>query len=365
MAIDFRALANPGVRDLTPYQPGKPVETLERELGITSSIKLASNENPLGPPPAVKTALSQLLQNAHIYPDAEAYELKQALKKFLNVEHAQITVGNGSENILELIVRAYLQPGDHAIISQYAFMAIPLLIKSHGALAKVIPAKDWGHDIDAMLQAIDDKTRLIFLVNPNNPTGTFTDKETFEHFLKQIPPHILIVVDSAYAEYIQASHYPNAIDYLKDYPNLIVTRTFSKVFGLAGLRLGYALSSLEIADILNRVRLPFNVNAIAAKAACLALEDLDHLTKSITLNNTGKEQLEFSLQALKLNFIPSLGNFISVDVGDGIQIYEKLLREGVIVRPLKNYGMPKHIRVTIGTTQQNERFLAAIHKVRG
>lgn len=360
---DFRELANPSVRDLTPYQPGKPVEELERELGILSSIKLASNENPLGPSQHAIQAAQHALQNMHIYPDGSCYELKQALAKFLSVQTEQITVGNGSENILELIIKAYLHKGDTAVISQHAFLTIPILLQSYGVVAKVVPAKNWGHDVDGMIKAIDYKTRVLFLVNPNNPTGTYTNKSEFEKLMTAVPPHTLVVVDEAYSEYIASNDYPDALSYLPHYPNLIITRTFSKVYGLAALRLGYSVSSLEIADILNRARLPFNVNAIAAKAACAALLDQKHVKNSIELNQQGMQQLEQGLRKLSLDFIPSIGNFITVDVHDATLVYQKLLHEGVIVRPLTAYGMPKHIRVTIGTFEQNQRFLHSIGKV--
>lgn len=364
MEVNFRILANQFVADLIPYQPGKPIEELERELGITSSIKLASNENPLGPSPLAIASLSDLLQNVHIYPDAGCFDLKQQIAQYHNISPQQITVGNGSENILELIVKAYLHRGDHAVVSEYAFVTIPNLVHSYGASAKFVPAKNWAHDVPAMIKAIDEKTRILFLINPNNPTGTYINDDEFQKLMAAVPPHVLVVVDEAYAEYITCPDYPHAINYLKQYSNLIVSRTFSKIFGLAGLRLGYSISSPEIADILNRARLPFNVNVIAAKAACLALQDTVHIANSIAMNNEGKEQLFSGLQALGCSVIPSLGNFLSVEVGDGMTIYQKLLLEGVIVRPLRAYNMPRHIRVTIGTAAQNERFLAAVHKVK-
>lgn len=363
MKIDFRKLANSGVRNLTPYQPGKPLEELERELGITSSIKLASNENPLGPSPSVIQSAQQALQHAHIYPDGGCYELKQVLANFLTVQSEQITIGNGSENVLELIVKAYLHKDDAAVISQYAFLTIPLLIQSYGAQTIVVPANNWGHDIDNMIAAINEKTRVLFLVNPNNPTGTYTNDVEFKKLMQSVPPHVLIVVDEAYLEYIDRSDYPNTIAYLHEYPNLVITRTFSKVYGLASLRLGYAISSAEIADILNRARLPFNVNTIAAKAACAAIHDQDHVQKSVHTNKQGMQQLEAGLKKLNLDFIPSIGNFIAIDVHDGVHMYQRLLHEGVIVRPLKAYDMPRHIRVTVGTHEQNIRFLTSMEKL--
>jgi histidinol-phosphate aminotransferase len=361
MKIDFRTLANSGLRDLTPYQPGKPIEELERELGITQSIKLASNENPLGPSPNVILAVQQVLQNAHFYPDGGCFEIKQAIAKHLSVNPEQVTVGNGSENVLELIVKAYLHKGDSAVISQYAFLTIPILIQSYGVIANVVTANGWAHDIVSMIKAIDEKTRVIFLVNPNNPTGTYTNESDFQMLMESVPPHVIVVVDEAYAEYISEPDYPKALDYLTRYPNLIITRTFSKVYGLAALRLGYAISSPDIADILNRARLPFNVNSIAAKAACAALHDQEHVRKSVELNKVGMAQLHEGLKNMKLKAIPSIGNFLTVDVNDGPTMYQQLLLEGVIVRPLKAYGMPRHIRVTIGTTQQNERFLRTLY----
>ncbi len=363
MKPDFRSLANNSIRTLTPYQPGKPIEELERELGITSSIKLASNENPLGPSPKAILAAQQALLNAHIYPDGGCFELKQALSAFLSVQPAQITIGNGSENILELIVKAYLQQGDTSVISQYAFLTIPILIQSYGAQAIVVPGLNWGHDVPAMIKAIDKKTRVLFLVNPNNPTGTYTNEKDFRLLMESVPSHILIVVDEAYSEYIAEPDYPDAQKYLAQYPNLVITRTFSKAYGLAALRLGYAVSSPEIADVLNRARLPFNVNTIAAKAACAALNDHEHVKKTVLLNQQGMRQLKQGLQILGLSYIPSIGNFITIDVNAAATVYQQLLYEGIIVRPLTAYGMPQHIRVTVGTLEQNERFLAAMHKL--
>lgn len=361
--VDFHALANTSIRDLIPYQPGKPIEELERELGITSSIKLASNENPLGPSQQVILVAQNALQKAHFYPDGGCYELKHALAKFLSVSPEQITVGNGSENVLELIVKAYLHKDDTAVLSQYAFLTIPILIQSYGTQAKVVPAHEWGHDITGMIKAIDNKTRVLFLVNPNNPTGTYTNETDFQKLMDSVPPHVLVVVDEAYSEYITNEDYPDTLQYLDRYPNLVITRTFSKVYGLAALRLGYSVSSPEIAGILNRTRLPFNVNTIAAKAACAALIDQEHVKISVALNQQGMHQLEKGLQKLNLDYIPSIGNFITVDVNDAASIYQKLLYEGVIVRPLNAYNMPKHIRVTIGTSQQNDRFLTTIEKI--
>jgi histidinol-phosphate aminotransferase len=364
MEIDFRTLANRYISDLIPYQPGKPIEELERELGITSAIKLASNENPLGASPLAITAAKKALEKAHFYPDGGCFELKQALAKFLTVNPIQLTIGNGSENILEIIVKAYLTQKSSAVISQYAFLTIPLLIKSYGAEIICVPATNFRHNIEKMLTAVTQTTRVLFIVNPNNPTGTYTTTAELLHLLDSIPSHILVVVDEAYNEYIDREDYPDTLTLLKKYPNLIITRTFSKAYGLAALRLGYAVSSPEIADILNRARLPFNVNSIAACAAQAALLDHQHISNSIALNTAGMKQVETKLKMMNVDYIPSLGNFITIDVKQSAaDIYQKLLHKGIIVRPLGAYDMANHIRVTIGTTEQNARFLQAFSEV--
>lgn len=364
MQIDFRSLANNYISNLTPYQPGKPIEEVERELGIASAIKLASNENPLGTSPSVLQAIQNTLSKSHIYPDGGCFALKQALVQFLQVDSTQLTIGNGSENILELITKAYLTPGSSAVISQYAFLTIPILIKSYGAKLITAPAHHFSHDITKMIDAIDDKTRVIFIVNPNNPTGTYTTEKDLIKLLDTVPSSILVVVDEAYCEYINRDDYPNTLKLLPNYPNLITTRTFSKAYGLAALRLGYAISSPEIADILNRARLPFNVNTLAAQAGIAALKDQNHIAKSIEVNILGMQQLESGLKKLNIEYIPSLGNFITMNVnGSAVDIYQKLLRLGVIVRPLQTYDMPNYIRVTIGTEDQNEKFLNALERV--
>jgi len=364
MQTNFRTLANRYISDLTPYQPGKPIEEVERELGISSIIKLASNENPLGASPTAIAAAQKALQKSHIYPDGGCYELKQKLARFLNVLPTQLTIGNGSENILEMIVKSYLTQGSSAVISQYAFLTIPLLIQSYGATIISVPAINFSHDIHAMIKAVQSNTRILFIVNPNNPTGTFTNATDLKFLLESIPPTILVVLDEAYHEYIDRDDYPNSLALLKQYPNLIITRTFSKAYGLAGLRLGYAISSDEIADILNRARLPFNINSIAAAAGEAALHDQNHIQKSILLNSEGMQQLLSELINLNIHIISSLGNFITIDVKtSATDIYQKLLYQGIIVRPLNAYDMPSHIRVTIGTAQENERFLKSLREV--
>lgn len=363
--INFKELANPNIRNLVPYQPGKPIEEVQRELGLTDIIKLASNENPLGPSPKALKAAQEALLKMQLYPDGGCYELKAALAKFLNVASEQLTIGNGSENIIEVIIKAYLSPQHSAITSQYAFVTIPLLIKASGAKLISVPAVHWGHDIHGMIAAFEPETRIIFVVNPNNPTGTYTNSEDFLRLLNSIPSNVIIVSDEAYLEYIRANDFPDTLKLLKQYPNLIICRTFSKIFGLAGLRVGYSISSPEIADILNRARLPFNVNSIAQAAACAALLDEDHVKQSILVNQNGMLQLEEGLKKLKISYIPSLGNFITIEVGQESQkIYQRLLEQGIIVRPLVPYGMEHHLRVTVGTAEQNERFLMALEKLK-
>ena len=365
-------LAVPGVRGLTPYQPGKPISELERELGLSEIVKLASNENPLGPGALALAALRQGLEQVHLYPDGGGFELKAALAAKLGVAAAQITLGNGSNDVLELAARAFLSPATAAGFSQHAFAVYSLVTQAAGAEARVAPAHDgsrgprYGHDLDAMAGLFDGRTRLVFVANPNNPTGTWLRREALRDFLGRVPGHALAVVDEAYFEYVEEPDYPDALAWLADFPNLIVTRTFSKAYALAGLRVGYAVSSVEIADLLNRVRQPFNVNALGLAAAAAALSDGEHLRRTVALNRAGLAQLAGAFAARGLGFIPSVGNFVTVDMGrPAAPVYEALLREGVIVRPVANYGLPNHLRVSVGTAEQNRFFLAALDRVPG
>jgi histidinol-phosphate aminotransferase len=364
MTHDYRILANPHIRDLTPYQPGKPIEELERELGITGSIKLASNENAMGPSPKAIQAATEALLKSHFYPDGGCFELKQSLGQFLGIDRRQLTIGNGSENVLEIIIKSYLGQEEEAVISEYAFLTISLLIKSYNGKIVKVPAKNYAHDIQAMIKAVTDKTRLVFIVNPNNPTGTYTTHTDLILLLESIPSNVMVVIDEAYYEYSDKPDYPNTLSLMSTYPNLIVTRTFSKVYGLAALRLGYAVSCLEVADILNRARLPFNVNAIAAIAARAALYDRDHILRTVQMNQQGMLQYEEELRKLSIEHIPSLGNFVTINVKQNAMVlYQKLLHQGIIVRPLVPYDLPSHLRITVGTVEQNERFFKALHHV--
>jgi histidinol-phosphate aminotransferase len=358
---DIAALAAPGVRELQPYQPGKPIEELEREYGVTNAIKLASNENPLGPSPLALEAARRALADIARYPDGNGFALRTALAARHGVRPGQITLGNGSNDVLECVARAFVTPENEVVFSEHAFAVYPIVTRAVGARAVVTPARDWGHDLDAMRRAINARTRLVFVANPNNPTGTWLRRSELEAFMADMPAHVLVVIDEAYFEYVREADYPDASQWLDRFPNLIVTRTFSKAYGLAGLRVGYGLSSEAVADMLNRVRQPFNVNSIALAAACAALGDSAHLERSVGTNADGMRQIVMGAQALGLSHIPSVGNFVCIDMGRAAAgAYEALLRRGMIVRPIANYGMPNHLRVTIGTHDENARFLEAL-----
>lgn len=361
MGLDANALALAGVRGLTPYEPGKPISELEREYGITDIVKLASNENPLGPGSKALAAIKIAIGDLGRYPDGNGFALKEKLANKHGVKTAQITLGNGSNDILEFVARAFVSPSDEVLFSQHSFAVYPLVTQAVGARAVVTPARNWGHDLDAMASAISDNTRLIFIANPNNPTGTWLGADELEKFVAALPDHTICVVDEAYAEYVETNDYPDTTSWLAKYSNLLVTRTFSKIHGLAGLRIGYGVSSTAITDILNRVRQPFNVNSVALAAAEAALDDSAHIIESRQLNSDGMKQLLDGFNTMGLSAIPSAGNFIAVDVGQsGADIYEKLLRRGVIVRPVANYEMPDFLRITVGTQAQNKRCLNAL-----
>lgn len=366
MSGDFLALAQAGVQKLSPYVPGKPVDELARELDIDPAriIKLASNENPMGASPKALSAIGEALAELTRYPDGNGFDLKQRLSERYGVNPNQVTLGNGSNDILEIVARAYLAPGLNAVFSEHAFAIYPIVTQAVGAGARVAKAKEWGHDLPAMLAAIDSNTRVVFIANPNNPTGTWFGPGALADFLADVPKDVLVVLDEAYIEYAEGAELPDGLKFLAAYPNLLVSRTFSKAFGLASLRVGYALSSPVVADVLNRVRQPFNVNSLALVAACAALEDTEYVAQSRRLNEAGMQQMEDGLRKLGLSWIPSRANFIAVDLGrEGASVYEGLLREGVIVRPIAGYGMPNHLRVSIGLPSENSRFLEALSKV--
>lgn len=361
MSLSIRDLATPGVRALQPYQPGKPLSELEREYGITDAIKLASNENPLGPSPLGLAAAREALAEVELYPDSHGFALKQALAAALAVEPAQLVLGNGSNEILQLVARAFLNPGDEVVVAQYAFAIFTTVAVSAGGSVVTVPARDWGADLPAMRAAVTDRTRVIFLANPNNPTGTWHRAAELRAFLESLPPHVVVVLDEAYCEYVGEPDYPNGLAWLDRFPNLLVSRTFSKIYGLAGLRLGYGVASAQMADLLNRLREPFTVNSLALAAGEAALADHAHVHRARDFNAQGLAALAAACERLGLAYIPSVGNFIAVDVGRPAgPVYEALLRRGVIVRPLAPYGMPNHLRITIGTPAQMDRLLTAL-----
>jgi histidinol-phosphate aminotransferase len=350
-------LALPNITALQPYQPGKPIEELERELGISNIIKLASNENPLGPSQAVLAAITQATQDITRYPDGNGFTLKAALAEKYQLDINQITLGNGSNDVLELLARTFVSSSDEVIFSQYAFAVYPLVTQAIGATSVIAPARDYGHDLEAMKALITDKTKLIFIANPNNPTGTALAPEKIQDFLQQVPSTVIVVLDEAYVEY--TSQTVNTVEWLKTYPNLVITRTFSKAYGLAALRVGYSLSHANVADVVNRIRQPFNVNSFALAAATAALTDDDYIAQTKQLNDAGMQQFELGLQGL--DFIPSKGNFICVDVKtDSERVFQALLLKGVITRPIANYGLPQYLRISIGREQDNQRCLDAL-----
>ncbi|MDH5325788.1 MAG: histidinol-phosphate transaminase [Gammaproteobacteria bacterium] len=363
----FVELALPGIQKLSPYQPGKPIGELQREYGLKQVTKLASNENPLGPGPKALEAAKDALPGLHRYPDGNGFELKQALSRVLNVQSNQVTLGNGSNDVLELIARAFAAPSEEIIFSQYAFAVYPLVTQAIGAKAVEVAAKNWGHDLDAMAAAVSEKTKVIFLANPNNPTGTWFGEVELTTFMDKIPASVLVVLDEAYYEYASdprtgADDYPNALPLLDRYANLILCRTFSKAYGLAGLRVGYCVSHPAVADVLNRIRQPFNVNHMAQCMAVAALEDKTYLDQAIQCNSNGLTQLSKGFSGLGLDAIASVGNFICVRVGDSMAVYERLLHLGVIVRPVMNYRMPEYLRVSVGLEQENAACLTALQQ---
>jgi len=363
MTVDFTKLAVPGVQELQPYQPGKPIDELAREFGLDAEqiVKLASNENPLGPSPKAIAAIENALKELTRYPDGNGFDLKALLSKKMGVSPAQITLGNGSSDILEFVVKCFVDQGDEVVVSQHAFAIYGLVTKMMGGSVIQVPAKNWGHDLAAMAAAITEKTKVVFVTNPNNPTGTWNAKAELEAFLKQVPEHVIVLLDEAYFEYVHKPDYPNGIDYLEQYPNLVVTRTFSKAYGLASLRVGYGVSSTQLADLMNRVRPPFNVDSLALAAAEACLKDDAYVRQSIQLNDEGMFQLQQGFDQLNVTWIPSVGNFICFEMpGKAMDIYQGLLERGVIVRPVANYEMPDYLRVSIGTHSENETFLLAL-----
>lgn len=359
---DLSELAPEYIRSIAPYQPGKPISELVRELGLDEAtiVKLASNENPRGIGPRTRAAIDAALGEICRYPDGNGFELKAALAARFGIDMNAIVLGNGSNDVLELVSLAFLGAGRSAVFSQHAFAVYPLATQARGARSIVVPAKDYGHDVAAMADAVVDDTTVVWIANPNNPTGTLAAPAELEALLRRLPPRVLVVLDEAYNEYLPLEAKYDAVKWLKRYPNLIVVRTFSKAYGLAGLRVGYGLMRPALADVLNRVRQPFNVNGLALAAATAALDDMEFVARSYAENLQGLRQLDEGTAALGLDAIPSYGNFLTVRVGKAADIYKRLLRRGVIVRPVAGYALPEHLRVTVGTAEENARFLAAL-----
>jgi len=363
MPLDPCEISPSYVRSIAPYQPGKPIAELARELGLKEEtiVKLASNENPRGTGPRTRAAIERALGDVARYPDGNGHELKAALARRYGVDMAQIVLGNGSNDVLELVALAFLGPGRAAVYSQHAFAVYPLATQARGARGIVAPAKDYGHDLEAMARAVDDETCVLWIANPNNPTGTLAAPDALEAFVRRVPERVIVVIDEAYNEYLPADLRADTVKWLKRHPNLVLTRTFSKAYGLAGLRVGYALAHPSVADVMNRVRQPFNVNSIALAAASAALEDMEFVARSYAGNLQGLRQLREGAGRLRLEFIPSYANFLTLRVGKAQDIYKRLLRRGVIVRPVGGgYELPEHLRVTVGTEEENERFLTAL-----
>ena len=355
------------VRELAQYVPGKSIEDVARDLNLDpkSIVKLASNENPRGPSPAALAAIAAAVADITRYPDGNGFALKGALSKKLAVDPAQIVLGNGSNDILELAAQAFLRAGDEAIYAEHAFAVYPLATRARGAAGVEVPARDFGHDLPRMRAAVTPKTRIVFVANPNNPTGTFVPATAMEAFVASMPRDVLVVLDEAYNEYLDPAERMDSVAWIARYPNLVVSRTFSKAYGLAALRIGYGIMDALVADMLNRVRQPFNVNALAQAAALAAFADTDYVDASRTLNRQGLAQLAAGFASLGIESLPSHGNFVLAKVGDAAAVYQKLLAQGVIVRPVANYGLPAWLRISVGLPAENERFLAALRVALG
>lgn len=370
MTTELRPMAPAWIGSLKPYQAGKPIEETAREYGLpeASIIKLASNENPLGMPPKARAAIDAIIQGGARYPDPNGHALKVALARKYGVEKNWLTLGNGSSDILELVARAFLQPARddddcNAVSSQYAFMAWQNAVKATGARLVSVPAKDYGHDLDAMAQAVTAATRVVYVANPNNPTGTFFTEQALCAFLERIPANVIVLLDEAYNEYLEPALRYDSAALVRRYPNLVVSRTFSKAFGLAGLRVGFAIAQPHVTDLLNRVRQTFNVNSLAQAAAIAALGDADYLDESWRLNRAGMARFYEVCGELRLEYVESQGNFVLIRVGNSAELFDALLRRGIIVRKVTDYGLGEWLRITVGLPEENERFFAALREL--
>jgi len=354
------------VRAIAPYQAGKPISEVAREFGLDEAkiIKLASNENPLGMPPSARQAMLDAVADIGRYPDANGFELKAAISTRYGVPQEWVTLGNGSNDILELAAHAFVQPGQSVVYSQYSFIVYALATQAVGGRGIMVSAKEYGHDLDAMLQAIKADTRLIFIANPNNPTGTFIPPAAIEAFLQAVPKYAVVVIDEAYNEYLDPGLQYESTDWVRQFPNLLVSRTFSKAHGLAGLRVGFGIAQPPVTDLLNRIRQPFNVNSLAQAAAVAALNDTAFLQQSAKLNANGYRQLTQAFDEMGLEYVQSFGNFVLVKVGDddgaGARVNLALLKKGIIVRPVNGYGLLQWLRISIGLPEENAAFIKAL-----
>ena len=357
--------ANPQLRDLAVYQPGKPIEETARELGCEPSeiIKLASNENPLGPSPKAIEAMRDAIENAHLYPDGGAFYLRNAIAQKLNVTPDHILLGNGSNEIIELLAHAFLERGDAIVTSEHAFVAYKIIARVFGAQTIEAPSRDYGHDLDAILDAITDRSELIFIVNPNNPTGTLLSADAIEHFMTRVPPAVVVVFDEAYYEFVDRM--PDTLRYVRHGRNVVTLRTFSKIHGLASLRVGYGIAPPELIEVMHKTRQPFNVSGVGQVAALAALADEEHQRETKRLVDEGRAFFEKEFRAMKLSFAPSAANFVLVKVGDGLAVFRALLQRKVIVRAMKGYNLAEWIRITIGTMDQNQKCITALRQVLG
>jgi histidinol-phosphate aminotransferase len=353
---------NPFLKNLPTYQPGRPIEDVARELGLPadSIIKVASNENPFGPSPLAIAAMQKALAGLNLYPDGNAFYLKQKLAEKLGVETSNLILGNGSNEIIEFIAHALLAPGDEVVVSQFCFAIYPIVAKMFGANIISVPAKNHGHDLPAMLKVITPKTKIVFVANPNNPTGTLASREEVVEFVNNVPDDVLLVMDEAYIEFLNDAVDLVPLVRLGTRPNLILMRTFSKIYGLAGLRIGYGIASAELVAALEKIRQPFNINLLAQTAALAALDDDEHVRKTRANNFAGLDFFNRAFHALKLEYVPSSANFVLVRVGEGQNVFEAMQKQGVIVRPMSGYQLPEWIRISVGTPKENERCLEAL-----
>lgn len=353
------------IRSLVPYSPGKPIEEVERDYGISHSVKLASNENPLGPSPRALAALRERLGELNRYPDGNCFYLRQGLARRLGVSPEEIVFGNGSNELIELAARTFLRPGEEAVMADRAFVVYRLVVQAAGGRPIAVPLRDFTHDLEAIRGAVTPRTRIVFLSNPNNPTGTIYRRGEWERFVERLPEELLVVVDEAYREYVTDPEFPDSLAYRASGRSLLTLRTFSKLYGLAGLRIGYGIGPQPVIELMQRVRQPFNVNAAAQWAALAALEDEEHVRRTVETNRQGLAYLGRQLSRLGLEFVPSQANFVLVRVGDGRLLFERLLRRGVIVRPMEEYRLPEYVRVTVGTPEENRRLVASLEEVLG